>query len=526
MSLEQKAAQMMKAVLYARVSSKEQEKEGYSIPAQLKILNQYASDHRLNIVQEYVDVETAKKSGRGGFSEMINFLQREAKTKNPGYCRVLIVEKTDRLYRNLKDWVILDELDLEIHFVKEGVILSQDSKSSEKFMHGIKVLMAKNYIDNLSEETRKGMTEKAEQGIYPSFAPFGYVNAECNGKRFIQTDPVVAGQVRRLFEWYATGNYSLRELTIKAQEEGFAFRKSGHKILKSVVHKMLKNPIYYGQFLWNGKLYKGSHEAIITKELFDRVQDVMEEKGRRKTGRQKHNWAFQGMLSCGHCGCAMVAEIKKNRYVYYHCTRNKGKCPEKWVREEVVAEQFGLAISAIKIDDAVLRWVTAALKESHADEKKYHNEIIDTLQTQHQKLQHRLDAMYEDKLDGLVDQRFYEIRSTEWKKEQDEIQRKISMHQGASRSYMDEGIKLLELAQRAVILYEKQTMQEKRRILNFVCSNSLWKDGNLIPNYRQPFNILAENSQACKKEMAIFPEKNGHIDCWLPGTDSNRQPSG
>lgn len=75
--------------------------------------------------------------------------------KHPGV-RVVLVEKTDRLYRKLKDWVTLDELDVEIHLAKEGVILSQDSRSSEKFMHGIKVLMAKNYIDNLSEEARKG----------------------------------------------------------------------------------------------------------------------------------------------------------------------------------------------------------------------------------------------------------------------------------------------------------------------------------------------------------------------------------
>ena len=128
---------------------------------------------------------------------------------------LLLVEKTDRLYRNLKDWVTLDELDLEIHFVKENVILSQESRSSEKFMHGIKVLMAKNYIDNLSEETRKGMIEKAEQGIYPSFAPLGYINVKCNEKRFIQPDPLVGPQVRKLFEWYATGNYSLLEISRK-----------------------------------------------------------------------------------------------------------------------------------------------------------------------------------------------------------------------------------------------------------------------------------------------------------------------
>ncbi len=104
---------------------------------------------------------------------MIRFLRKEAKSKHTSPCRTLMVEKTDRLYRNLKDWVTLDELDLSIHFVKENVILSKESRSSEKFMHGIKVLMAKNYIDNLSEETKKGMVEKAEQGDLSFICPLG-----------------------------------------------------------------------------------------------------------------------------------------------------------------------------------------------------------------------------------------------------------------------------------------------------------------------------------------------------------------
>src|SRR5438874_1910112 len=182
------------AVMYARVSSKEQEKEGFSIPAQLKVLRGYAEEHGFIVLQEYVDVETAKRVGRTGFTAMVDFFKKQTKTKPPEHaCRIVLVEKTDRLYRNLKDWVTLDDLDLEIHFVKENVIFSRDSRSSEKFIHGIKVLMAKNYVDNLSEETRKGMLEKAEQGIWPSFAPLGYRNATGpDGKKFIEPAPEIA----------------------------------------------------------------------------------------------------------------------------------------------------------------------------------------------------------------------------------------------------------------------------------------------------------------------------------------------
>jgi len=151
--------------LYARVSSKDQEREGFSIPAQLKLLRQYAREQGLAIIQEFVDVETAKQTGRSGFGEMPAFLKA-----NPA-CRTILVEKTARLYRNIRDWITVDDLDLTVHFVKENTVVSEASRSSEKFMHGIKVLMAKNYVDNLSEEVKKGLREKAEQGHWPSVAP-------------------------------------------------------------------------------------------------------------------------------------------------------------------------------------------------------------------------------------------------------------------------------------------------------------------------------------------------------------------
>src|SRR6266481_2776176 len=229
------------AVIYARVSSKEQEKEGFSIPAQLKLLKEYAAAQGFMVVHEYVDVETAKQTGRTSFGEMVGYLKAHPAV------RVLLVEKTDRLYRNLKDWVTVDELDVEIHFPKEGVVLSRESRSSEKFMHGIKVLMAKNYIDNLSEEARKGMQEKAEQGIWPTVAPLGYRNiVGADGKKIIEPDPESASIISRLFEWYATGTLSLKEAAQKAKAAGHVYRRSGAPVPVSTVHATLRNRLYMG----------------------------------------------------------------------------------------------------------------------------------------------------------------------------------------------------------------------------------------------------------------------------------------
>src|SRR3954471_17327636 len=136
------AHQPTRVVLYVRVSSKDQEAEGFSIPAQVRLLLEYAANKGFVVEREFVDIETAKASGRTHFSEMLAYLK-----KHHASCRTILVEKTDRLYRNLKDWVTLDDLDVDIHFVKENVIIPRSSGSSEKLIHGFKVLMAKNVID-------------------------------------------------------------------------------------------------------------------------------------------------------------------------------------------------------------------------------------------------------------------------------------------------------------------------------------------------------------------------------------------
>src|ERR1700692_4736478 len=440
------------AVIYARVSSKEQEKEGFSIPAQLRLLHEYARSANLNVVREVVDVETAKRTGRQNFEATLTFFRR---TRS---CKVLLVEKTDRLYRNLKDWVSVDDLDLEIHFVKENVALSPGSRSAEKFMHGIKVLMAKNYIDNLSEETQKGMREKAEQGIYP--------------------DPDFAPLVTRLFETYATGSQSLKELTHLARAWGLTFR-SGTQMSKSAVHRILRNPIYMGRFRWAGIEYPGVHQPIVSGQLFEAVQQRLE--GRSAIGPHpiKHDFAFSGLVSCGHCGCSFVGEIKKGRYVYYHCTGYKGKCPEPYTREEILAERFAGLLKGLALDADVVEWVAAALRESHADEKHEREEAVARLQANYDQIQTHLDAMYLDKLDGRIDAPFFDRKAADWRREQDGILRNIQVHQDADQSYIEDGIQLLELASDAHELFLEQEPREKRRLLAFMVSSASWKEGEL-----------------------------------------------
>src|ERR1700730_18007731 len=217
---------MKEAVIYARVSSKDQEREGYSIPAQRKALMEYAPRYDFRVIRECVDVETAKCAGREQFGEMIAFL------RNNPQCRIVIVEKTDRLYRNFRDYLTLEDLGIEIHLAKEGQIISKDSRSQSKFMHGIQVLMARNYIDNLREEVCKGMREKAEQGIYPSRPPLGYRNNKL--EHTIEVDPEKAPIAQRMFALYASSQHSLNDVRKILKTE------FGVKLAKGYLERLLK----------------------------------------------------------------------------------------------------------------------------------------------------------------------------------------------------------------------------------------------------------------------------------------------
>ncbi len=210
--------------------------------------------------------------------------------------------------------------------------------------------------------------------------------------------------------------------------------------------------------------------------------------------RMTQEFAFSGLIECGHCGSSIVGEIKKGRYVYYHCTGYRGKCGEPYVREEVLEQRFSDVLGRLTFDNEVLEWVREALSQSHADEKRDHEQAVTRLKAEYARLQQRIHAMYVDKLDGRIDAEFFDRMSAEWRAEQDRCLREIERHSAADQSYLEEGIRVLELAKDAQRLFDKQEPREKRRLLNFAVSNCSWKGGELTVTLRQPFDLLADTT--------------------------------
>ncbi|MDQ6793940.1 MAG: recombinase family protein [Chloroflexota bacterium] len=393
------------------MSSTEQERDGFSIPAQLRALHEYAKKQHFKIVREFIEAETAKRAGRPEFKEMLAFLEASDSVKT------VLVEKTDRLYRNFRDYVTVDELDLEIHLVKENEILGQDSKSHQKFIHGIKVLMAKNFIDNLSEETKKGMAEKVRAGGFPHRAPAGYLNDRLT--RTIVVDPVRGPYIRRLFELYAAGRDSLAALQDRADQDGMLPSGSASR-----VEYILKNPFYVGQVRWAGELHSGSQEPLVSRELFDQVQRRVRDGGRRLGKSKKKEFAFAGLLRCADCGHALTPMLIKRRYIYYRCANYRG-CPTPYYREEDLAAGFNGILGRLVIPDAVADWVVAHMTrelQTAADEAAAKVERLDHDLAA---VARRLSQAYADHLDGKIDEAVWATLSAGWSAERARLEHQI-----------------------------------------------------------------------------------------------------
>lgn len=469
---------MTPAVIYARVSSREQEREGFSIQAQLKLLKEYARVHDFNVVQEFVDVETAKVTGRKQFVEMVRFLGRKKG------CRVVLVEKTDRLYRNFKDYVTLEELEVEIHLPKEGQVIGKNAKSQANLAHGMYLVMARNYIDNLREEVMKGMRQKAEQGTFPGRPPFGYRNNKAC--RTIEIDPEKAPAAKRLFELYATGGHSLSSVRRAVGVE------CGIHITRGYLGLVLNNPFYMGSFRWQGKLYPGTHEAIIRPDLFEQVQDVLH--GRSQPKRHKNQFAFgNGLLKCAYDDCRVTAELKKGKYTYYRCTGYRGKCALPYFREEVLAERLGTILQDVYVSDEIL----AQLAKSLTGDKNREAELIrlqqERLRHRLTSVEHRIDQAYLDKVDGKISEEFWARKSTEWQEEAQQIIAQRTPPVPQTDRTMDLS-RISELANKAYSLYVNQSPAEKGKLLRIVLSNCLVDAVGIYPTYRKPFDLILKKA--------------------------------
>jgi DNA invertase Pin-like site-specific DNA recombinase len=341
----------MRYFLYARKSTDTEDKQVLSIEAQLSELRTLARRDGLDVVEEFVEKRSAKTPGRPVFEEMMRRVER-------GEAQGILCWKIDRLSRNPVDsgrisWMLQQGTIAKIA-THDRVYLPHDNV----LLMSVEFGMANQYVRDLSVNVARGLRAKARRGVYPSIAPLGYLNDPRT--RTIAVDKKKAPGIRKAFEMYAEGKSRYEDIARFLFENGIAtgatrgWTKGGGRFLKrDQIAFLLSNPFYVGRFRYAGELYDGTHTPIVSKELFDQVQKVLKARSNKNRPPENNPQAYCGLLSCASCGCSVTAEEKvkvqqngnQHRYVYYHCTKKRGKCNGEFLREEALDAELSDLLS-------------------------------------------------------------------------------------------------------------------------------------------------------------------------------------
>lgn len=481
---------MKLAVIFNRVSTKEQS-EGYSLEAQEKLNRSYADKYGLEVRKSYSISESASKSTqRKVFQEMMDYVN---KNNIPN----IISEKVDRFSRRIKEAAVIHEWLAEdenrfIHFSKEGLIVNKNSKSHEKFILNVKVSVAQFYADNLSEEVKKGQTEKVEQGWYPAQAKLGYRTIEKNGHRVPIPDETVSPLVQKALELFATGNYSVQKLAATMYQEGLRSKK-GYKVSPGRIYELLTDPFYYGPFYWGNKLHTNfKHTPLITKEVYDKNQSLLKRKNAPKY--TIHEYLFKGLTYCNECTRAITWENQKGK-LYGYCNHYKpcgqiGSVKEHDIEDQLIDCLYNMQIK----NEHILEWTRKAIKEGYRDEIEYQEAALHDLTQRLQKVQKRLDNLLDLRVDEQIDEESYNKKFSQYSGEKDKITDAIQKHSRLQTKFVDYSVSFYELSQRAKQIYLKAKPEDRRKLIRFMFSSLKVETTTqtLIPTFTKPFQMISE----------------------------------
>lgn len=461
------------AFIYVRVSSKEQEESGFSIPAQIKYLQDYAKRKGFEVVEIFAESITAKETGRQQFEKMLRIIKKQKKA-----CH-LLCEKNDRLLRNEDDAATIKNLftksECHVHLVKDNMVLNRHSTPYEIFIFMMFSAVSSLYPRNLSIEVKKGMVEAAEEGFFPGKAPTGYLNNRTSKKKSeIIVDKEKAPFVIKAFELYSTGCFTFQSLAKKLAKDGFTIGK--RNCTKGTIEKILHNPFYMGEFNYKGKrFYDAKHKPLITKELFYTVQKIINERTAPHT--TKHEFLYSGLIKSPN-NYFLVGDIKKGKYVYYRSTdvKDKGlKLLKEGYIDEMIEEMFRNLYCPPEFAEAIF----SKLKEMVQGKEQYEQESLEAIQKKISMLKSRLNKLYIDKLDETISEEFYFEKKNEWQIELDELRIQFDYISKESDEIMQRASAILTLCKNAYNAYLSGNIEQKRTLLKLITSHFLWDGENL-----------------------------------------------
>lgn len=467
---------MKQCFAYTRVSDAHQE-DGASLSEQETLISHYAEKQGLSVIEWFQEVETAAKPGRPVFNRMVNLLR---KRKAEG----LIMHKIDRSSRNFYDWAEVNHLadsGIAVHFASENLELNSRGR---RLLADIQVVFATDYIRNLKEEIHKGINGRLREGLITWRAPLGYID---NGKGKKKTlCPLKAPLVRQAFDAYASGRYTLETLSEELWRRGLRNQREGRLTIGGLA-KLLNNPFYIGliRHKKDGAMYKGAHDPLISKDLFEKVRERLHGKIGQKV--KKHSFLYRRMFRCKECGHFLIPERQKG-HTYYRChTRS---CSRPSVREEVIEEAVIAALASLEAGNGKRNELEAYVAHLFANEEKRLEDARKVFRSQLALLEARESRLVDVYLEGALDRETFEKRKGALLFERRGIEEKLQ-HDSDPGERREKVEKILELAFTALLSHERATDEEKREQLEMLTSNRTVEGKNVAVELSFPFSLLA-----------------------------------
>ncbi|HEY4313619.1 MAG TPA: recombinase family protein [Pirellulales bacterium] len=487
----------MNVVLWARVSSREQ-REGYSLDAQLRLSRERAQSHGWHIVREFVVAESAKRGAeRLVFNEMLAWVKSQSKREK---IQAILSHKLDRVCRNMRDAVRLQELEdaCGVHLAFVDNQFGPGAAGALSF--NVMAAVAQYYSDNLRSEVLKGMDEKVRQGWPTGLAPFGYLNVD-NSEEPVQPHPERSQTLVRIFELYASGAHTLKTLADQLEREGHVFRQSQPRFNRTALSWILSNHFYIGELQRNGQIFEGRYQRLIDRTTFDICQDILNGRNRR-TGAPQHPFAG-GLFRCAHCGQSITGERIRRKlrggaireHIYYRCANNnpgpshpKVRWKAEDLEEAIVADLDMMRLASPEI----AAWMRTELSAATADltaSRRRQGSLLAKRKSELAAMQNRLLNAY---LAGTVDEEVYKSKHHELNTEAAKAAEALARLGDVDPVREQSVLKLFDWTQRAAEVWRRSNSAVRREILDTLCLNRMLSDVNLITQKRKPFDLFAK----------------------------------
>jgi site-specific DNA recombinase len=485
---------MKRFVALARVSSREQEREGFSLDVQEEALRRYAATAGGEITRLFRIAETASKCDeRKTFRELVAYCK-----KNAPFLDGLLFYKVDRAARNLFDYVELERLESEYDLPFISVSQPTESTPAGRMMRRTLAGIAAFYTEQQSVDVREGLARRAKEGWFVGHTPYGYRNVRRDGRGIVEIDVPAADNVRRIFQLYAYEPLTLDAVVAKLKAEGRTYRPSMPDFPRSSVHNILFDRAYIGDLEFRKQWYPGKHEPLIDRVTWDRVQALLGGDGHRHSHELTYGGEF---MHCGHCGRTVCGERvrKKSRagdrhYVYYRCAGyTKPGHPRVRVTEAQLDRQMLAIFDAMRIkDDGVRDWFRTVLASQTRDQQQESRARRAELQRQESLIVAQQDRLLNLRLADDIDSSAFAAKQIELRDRLASIKLQLDALDRDHDETADLASKAFELSQTLRHQWLSADYAAKRRILEIVCLNCRLVDVSLVPQIRKPFDALAE----------------------------------